>query len=1744
MRSDPNTAPAAREPAEPAKRKRRRWALAVASVAVLVISASAILLYSNAGRTAIVRFTLDMVTLSDGYTLSVGGTSGSIPRDVALHPIRLAAPDGTILVEIDTARVGVRLLPLLRKRVTLTHVRAAGARISMSERPDGSWDLIDAFPAGASSGLSIRIGELAVSELHVTAEHHSATGDSMTVAGPARILAHDIRMVDSYGGRIDSLMVPFIPAGMVTPASLTASVSYFDGRLQVRHALLSSDRSRASAQGSISFPGVAPDVEGDAIAIQIERLAFADVAPVLSTIDPAAVAVGHTRLERNITGWSGAGAFDFGAAGSISFDAAWSREDSLSRVDANLTLESIMPSVFARSPLSDSDRFDGTISAELRGSEPSRMSGVLAVDMTQASVASWSVSGLVARVSVENGRASISARSQVGGSTVSVDGNIRPFADVPSYDMTATIRQLDVGRILQSELTTSLSGTVRVAGSGFANPDLIVTPDLSASRVGSLQVSSFAGTAFLKDRRADVDLLLNSDPGTLKLLASANLATESWQVRNVAVDDLDAMALTGSQGESSLTGRGSGAGTGFDIRTANGDFSLEVDTFRTPAMELTRGSIVGQIGSGAVHFSESATVFGGLVASSGSLSWSRGSQAGTARLALDSVEADSIDIGRVPGMSSQRGTLSASGNGTVTLGPGQRVTGALVIDVHNTILNDVSVYGARAELDFAGTEVAYRLEASSGHGSLNGNGVASIFASPLSFTVDHASFSDVDAGAFLRTPDLTTLINGELSARYQDDQASPLSFSARIQQSTVNGQRDIDGTIATDENESGQLVRADITWPVRRSRGDTTAARRGGLHGFVASYADSADQSRLSASFRLRHLDVSTWWPDRGGIAVLDTTRTDVSFNLSYDGSLGAIDSLNGRLAVDSLRGSIGTNAIRSGRADIVAESGVLGFDHFRIETDAGMIDGRGPIALLGSGGHSDFHLTINAEDLALIGDLIPRTNRIGGFGSLSASIVGPPASQEFVADGIFGSVTYGTNRAATAEVFVEATLDENYSPTELQGNVRVVNFLLGTAAFRETELSAAMDLAPGTGVDASPPAGSSSSSNSSPLRAPIELELSSQIDARRSASITSTLDLDANTLTATAVSIRFDRDQWALLQPATLTYGDALRIRNLLLYAQDQQIAVDGIIDLDGDQSLILTVENFRIGSIADLFGFQGLDGAMNGYLDLVGPADAPVALGELNVELESFRDPVGDLQLSIRYDSLQLHTTGTLNHVAGGKLVVDGRIPVDLRLASSRGPTQVGMRVRAQQTEPDSDVDMSIRADSFSMGWMLPFLDPAVYSSLDGIVDGEVTVVGTFADPAMEGGATIADGGVGLPQFGIEVTEMNGGLTFDGRNITITNMRGRSGRGRVTANGTIELIDLSLGNFDIQVQLEDFLAVDNTDYRARAAGDILLFGTTRAPVLTGSLRLESLDLYYKGSLEEFEAVTLTERDLREVEFVFGRRVTAADTTTYDFFTALEMDLELEMTRDSWLRSDRNPRMDIPFSGRLDVTKERSAEPEIFGTIDIVENRGRIVELGRQFEVTRGSITYNGPIDDPRVDLAATYTVRTRGPSGQDEQDIQISLAATGTMQDLDITLTSDPHMEMTDILSYVLVGRPARASLQFGSRDESLATDVALSQAAGFLEGLAGEELGLDVVRIEYEGTEVKLTAGKYLRPGVYVAISQPIVLNSAATQSADEGRATELLVEVEMLRGLLARLQQQGSVFGLNLLWQYAY
>jgi translocation and assembly module TamB len=302
---------------------------------------------------------------------------------------------------------------------------------------------------------------------------------------------------------------------------------------------------------------------------------------------------------------------------------------------------------------------------------------------------------------------------------------------------------------------------------------------------------------------------------------------------------------------------------------------------------------------------------------------------------------------------------------------------------------------------------------------------------------------------------------------------------------------------------------------------------------------------------------------------------------------------------------------------------------------------------------------------------------------------------------------------------------------------------------------------------------------------------------------------------------------------------------------------------------------------------------------------------------------------------------------------------------------------------------------------------------------------------------------------------------------------------------------------------------------------------------------------VYYAEALAEtgtMATVTLTPQDQLTLEERFGVRITAADTTTYDAYEALSLDLTVSIRRNTWLRSKSNPEMNVQFTGNLDVQKAPDDDPRVFGTIEVLEGRSTLRQFGQEFQITEGTLTFNGDPFTPYLNLTAVYDQRARGTQGS---EVRITLSLSGRPDNLSPSLSSEPSMDTRNILSYLATGRPADALFSGNSEGGNIATQVALGQASNFVENLAASELGLDVVRLQVrpEGASY-LTVGRYLTPRFFASIEQPVLAPSSQTSVQSTAFIPDVTLEYQLSDYLLLRSRSNQQSLQLNLLYEYAY
>jgi len=597
--------------------------------------------------------------------------------------------------------------------------------------------------------------------------------------------------------------------------------------------------------------------------------------------------------------------------------------------------------------------------------------------------------------------------------------------------------------------------------------------------------------------------------------------------------------------------------------------------------------------------------------------------------------------------------------------------------------------------------------------------------------------------------------------------------------------------------------------------------------------------------------------------------------------------------------------------------------------------------------------------------------------------------------------------------------------------------------------------------------------------------------------------------------------DQWNLDQTASITVQDGFEITDLLMESGDQQIVVDGSIDLSGRQDLVLTLEGIKTGSFTDLLGFQGLDGTVDGWVIVEGEAADPYVEGQLTAKnISSFGRPVGSMEFESTIQEGVMNLDAVITNDTGNQLSVNGFLPLLFTLAGEE---------RDVSNDP---VGLVVKADTFDLSIVEPFLNNLPVEKLDGRMTADIQIGGIDSALDLQGEAFVNDASIGLRDFGVIYTDIEGRLDFDKTSAILNGVTLRSGDGTAKADGTVNFASLTEPVYDLEIEADKFKAIWDDTYHVFADAELSLTGSQYAPILRGEVTVSPADIFLTDELiaEELEYIELSGRDLQVLEERFGYRISEEDTTSYVFYEALTIE-ELKLTFDNnvWMRSSSSPEMDIEFDGDIDVTKLPNADPNLVGTVEVNPSRSNIVQFGKKFNIKTGEITLTGPIEELLINLNAEYVV----PSRRGGEEVTINLTLTGRQDDLKTTLSSDPQRSTVDIISYIATGRPADESVD-GTGDA--VTDLAVGQLSSLVEGFAGDQLGLDVFEIEFNTTDgAEVTLGKYLSRDLYVSFSQAL--------SEDE-RQSRIAMEYELYKWLLLQLERRDNSLKFNLLWEYAF
>ena len=373
------------------------------------------------------------------------------------------------------------------------------------------------------------------------------------------------------------------------------------------------------------------------------------------------------------------------------------------------------------------------------------------------------------------------------------------------------------------------------------------------------------------------------------------------------------------------------------------------------------------------------------------------------------------------------------------------------------------------------------------------------------------------------------------------------------------------------------------------------------------------------------------------------------------------------------------------------------------------------------------------------------------------------------------------------------------------------------------------------------------------------------------------------------------------------------------------------------------------------------------------------------------------------------------------------------------------------------------------------------------------DVTRAGTWEAPDVKGQIKLKDAAVYLPGTGTRVQEIAADVSFIENRLELASFTARSGTGKIQGSGTFWLKDFGLAKFRTKLEGNRFQAIYLPELQVYADPDLIIEGEGNKIVVKGKVLIpEALlrDSGNKTSVRTSDDVVIVDALKKEKK-------------------PLKTDIDIQTT----VVMGNKVRIQLSgLDGRLEGSVYLSGRPpeKILGkgTLRIVN--GKYNSYGIKLDVTRGNIVFDSkPIDLASLDIMA---IRIFNPGKLDQ--VRAGVTVTGTPLSPLIKLYSDPPMTDTDILSYMVLGRPTKAGAETKQTAlllKSATTVLGISKSGGIQDQIQ-QLLGIDTIEVQ-EGSKSPfassrtvtttnstldnslMTVGKYLSPDLYVSYGRSL-------------------------------------------------
>jgi translocation and assembly module TamB len=529
----------------------------------------------------------------------------------------------------------------------------------------------------------------------------------------------------------------------------------------------------------------------------------------------------------------------------------------------------------------------------------------------------------------------------------------------------------------------------------------------------------------------------------------------------------------------------------------------------------------------------------------------------------------------------------------------------------------------------------------------------------------------------------------------------------------------------------------------------------------------------------------------------------------------------------------------------------------------------------------------------------------------------------------------------------------------------------------------------------------------------------------------------DTSSIRLSDLAMNVGDARWRLASPAHFTFDSlGTRLDSLLLHNGDSGVIVArGSVPQSGTASgdlRVLRLPLRDLGALAQLS--DTITGVANVTAAFTGTRLAPRVTA--NAGLTGVRwygvdvDSIGVTALA-QNRRLQLG----LDVVREGKPAVTAKanLPVEVTLFSARAH--------------DESVSGTLHAEPTDLGLLNAFLTRAK-TRLAGQLSANVTAAGTWTKPTLEGRVSVRDGTARISATGVDITNIEGSADW-GRNargedsviVSVTAEGGKNG-GSVSLSGYAKNLFQPRQTQPLKFALvaNDFhafrklsladLYVSTLDPARNAVDTLWLRGTVQAPVLTGPLNVD------RGS------IFLADRDIarKQAVEVFEDTPVAVAESRSKLFSTLMANVQPNVTITLGDVRLRSAEANVKLTGELHLTTSTARSTRTSAStgqlLPQFALEGRLNTAGgsynlnlgpvsREFQVLNGgTVTFDGPWQNPNLDIRAIYNVRRQG-----DRDLGIIVSLEGPLvpyPGIDFNSDAGYEISQSDLISYLLIGKP----------------------------------------------------------------------------------------------------------------------